>query len=469
MKHDMTRRSDYDFFDEAMNSFFPAFYGGRQAQKYMRTDIKETDDSYLMEVEIPGADKKDIRLMTRIEEGIWGYLDIDKLDKILFNLLSNAIKYTPEHKNIEVTANTVYKDGCRYLLLKVRDEGIGIAEKDLKHIFTKFYNTRNHAGYESNGIGLSLTKELITLHHGSIEVSSELGKGSLFSVEIPIDKEIYTEQELTDSIPVYPEENTEDSNPPARDNRPHILFVDDNAELCELIRNLFNKKYHILTAQSAAEGFELLKDNAIDIIICDVMMPQTNGLEFCRRIKGDTQTNHIPIIMLTAKNTEEDRIECYQAGAESYIAKPFEMKVLQARISNLLQKQELCQKSFRSRMEINIDNIDYKSYDEKFLTDAMQCVEKHIQDPDFDLDRMASELHISRSTLTRKCKVIAGCTPLDFIRNIKLKYACALLRNDKAGNISEVAYATGFSSAKYFTKCFKEEFGMTPTEYQNQQ
>ena len=417
----------------------------------------------------PMAHKKDIRLMTRIEEGIWGYLDIDKLDKILFNLLSNAIKYTPEHKNIEVTANTVYKDGCRYLLLKVRDEGIGIAEKDLKHIFTKFYNTRNHAGYESNGIGLSLTKELITLHHGSIEVSSELGKGSLFSVEIPIDKEIYTEQELTDSIPVYPEENTEDSNPPARDNRPHILFVDDNAELCELIRNLFNKKYHILTAQSAAEGFELLKDNAIDIIICDVMMPQTNGLEFCRRIKGDTQTNHIPIIMLTAKNTEEDRIECYQAGAESYIAKPFEMKVLQARISNLLQKQELCQKSFRSRMEINIDNIDYKSYDEKFLTDAMQCVEKHIQDPDFDLDRMASELHISRSTLTRKCKVIAGCTPLDFIRNIKLKYACALLRNDKAGNISEVAYATGFSSAKYFTKCFKEEFGMTPTEYQNQQ
>lgn len=193
-----------------------------------------------------------------------------------------------------------------------------------------------------------------------------------------------------------------------------------------------------------------------------------NGLEFCRRIKRDLQTNHIPVIMLTAKNTADDQIECYKAGAESYIAKPFEMKILQARIDNLLQKREVCQKSFRSKMEINISNIDYKSYDEKFLTDAMQCVERHIQNPDFDIEQMASELHISRSTLTRKCKVITGCTPWELIRNIRLKYACALLIKNKTGSISEVAYATGFSSSKYFTKCFKEEFGMTPTEYQNQ-
>ena len=196
-------------------------------------------------------------------------------------------------------------------------------------------------------------------------------------------------------------------------------------------------------------------------------MPLMNGLEFCRQIKGDIQTSHIPIIMLTAKNAANDQIECYKAGAESYIAKPFEMKILQARIDNLLQSRELCRQSFRSKMEINISNLDYQSADEEFLNNAMQCVERHIQESDFDTVQMASDLHISRSTLSRKCKVITGCTPLEFIRNIKLKYACSLLKK-KAISISEVAYATGFSSPKYFTKCFKEEFGMTPTEYQNQ-
>ena len=340
------------------------------------------------------ARKKNISLSTRIEDGIWGYTDIDKLDKILFNLLSNSIKYTPEHKKINVSMTSVYKEGCRYLILKVEDEGIGIAEKDIKQIFTKFYNSKSHPRYQSNGIGLSLTKELVTLHHGNIEVSSELGKGSLFTVEIPIDREAYSEQEIVESSPLP------------------------------------------------------FQDRETDI-------PQ------------QVQTSHIPIIMLTAKNAANDQIECYKAGAESYIAKPFEMKILQARIDNLLQSREQCRQSFRSKMEINISNLDYQSADEEFLNNAMQCVEWHIQESDFDTVQMASDLHISRSTLSRKCKVITGCTPLEFIRNIKLKYACSLLKK-KAISISEVAYATGFSSPKYFTKCFKEEFGMTPTEYQNQ-
>ena len=412
------------------------------------------------------AHKKNINLTTQIEIGIWGYLDIDKFDKILFNLLSNAIKYTPENKNIHVSTATVYKDGYRYLLLKIEDEGIGIAEKDIKQIFTKFYNNKNRPGYESNGIGLSLTKELITLHHGNIEVSSEVGKGSVFTVEMPIDKENYNEQEITNASPEALQNEKAEAS--VLEDNPCILFIDDNEELRELIPHIFNKKYKILTAENGLEGLEILNNNLVDIIICDIMMPQMNGLEFCRKIKEDLQTNHIPVIMLTAKNTTEDQIECYKVGAESYIAKPFEMKILQARIDNLLQKREMCQKSFRSKMEINISNIDYKSHDEKFLNDAMQCVEQHIQDPDFDIEQMSSDLHISRSTLTRKCKVIAGCTPWEFIRNIRLKYACALLKKDKVVNISEVAYATGFSSSKYFTKCFKEEFGMTPTEYQNQ-
>ena len=411
------------------------------------------------------AHQKSISLSTRIDDGIWGYMDIDKFDKILFNLLSNAIKYTPEHKKINVSLSAIYKEGCRFLVLNVEDEGIGIAEKDIKHIFTKFYNNKNHPGCQSNGIGLSLTKELVTLHHGTIEVSSEPGKGSVFTVEIPIDREVYSEREIAESSLLTVQEEETDTFIP--DEKPCILFIDDNKDLRELIQHILSKKYQIFIAENALQGLELLKNTPVDIIICDIMMPQMNGLEFCQQIKGDIQTNHIPIIMLTAKNAVDDQIECYKAGAESYIAKPFEMKILQARIDNLLQSHEQSRQSFRSKMEINISNLNYQTSDEEFLNNAMQCVERHIQESEFDTVQMANELHISRSTLSRKCKVISGCTPLEFIRNIKLKYACALLKK-KTISISEVAYATGFSSPKYFTKCFKEEFGMTPTEYQSQ-
>lgn len=411
------------------------------------------------------AHQKSISLSTRIDDGIWGYMDIDKFDKILFNLLSNAIKYTPEHKKINVSLSAIYKEGCRFLVLNVEDEGIGIAEKDIKHIFTKFYNNKNHPGCQSNGIGLSLTKELVTLHHGTIEVSSEPGKGSVFTVEIPIDREVYSEREIAESSLLTVQEEETDTFIP--DEKPCILFIDDNKDLRKLIQHILSKKYQIFIAENALQGLELLKNTPVDIIICDIMMPQMNGLEFCQQIKGDIQTNHIPIIMLTAKNAVDDQIECYKAGAESYIAKPFEMKILQARIDNLLQSREQSRQSFRSKMEINISNLNYQTSDEEFLNNAMQCVERHIQESEFDTVQMANELHISRSTLSRKCKVISGCTPLEFIRNIKLKYACALLKK-KTISISEVAYATGFSSPKYFTKCFKEEFGMTPTEYQSQ-
>lgn len=412
------------------------------------------------------ARKKNISLTSQIEDGIWGYLDIDKFDKMVFNLLSNAIKYTPEHKKVNVKMQVEYKEGCRYLILKVEDEGIGIEEKDLKLIFTKFYNNKNNQGFQSNGIGLSLTKELVTLHHGSIEVSSTPGLGSTFTVELPIDREIYKESEIVESHPLVSLDKENETF--EQEEKPCILFIDDNNDLRELIHHIFNKKYLVLTAESGFRGLDLLKSNPVDIIICDVMMPQMNGLEFCKRIKGDIQTSHIPIIMLTAKNRTDDQIECYKAGAESYIAKPFEMKVLQARIDNLLQAKEFSRQNFRCNMEVNYSNLNYQSADEQFLKNAIQCVEEHIQEADFDIILMASELHISRSTLNRKLKVITGCTPLEFIRNIKLKYACTLLKN-KEISISEVAYATGFSFPKYFTKCFKEEFGMTPTEYQNKE
>lgn len=411
------------------------------------------------------AQKKGIRLITQIEEDIQGYIDFDKMDKILFNLLSNAIKYTPEHKQIRLVLKVNRRDEFRYLFIQVEDEGIGISAKEIKLIFNKFYNNKRLPGCESNGIGLSLTKELITLHHGSIEVQSETNKGSVFTVEIPIDKDIYTEQEIYEST-ILPNEEIESviENEETND-RPCILFVDDNKDLRELMRNILGKSYQLITAKNGIEGLKLLSENNIDIAICDLMMPEMDGLEFCRHLKTDVQTSHIPVLMLTAKNGTEDQIECYKAGAESYIAKPFEMKILQARIENLLKARESRQLSFRTKTEMNISTLDYQSVDEQFLNNAIKCIETHLSESNFDIPQMAMELNMSTSTLTRKFKVITGLTPLGFIRNIKLKHACIMLK-DKSVNISEVAYATGFSIPKYFTKCFKDEFGITPTEYQ---
>ena len=247
-----------------------------------------------------------------------------------------------------------------------------------------------------------------------------------------------------------------------------LLLAEDERSLARALTVLLRKNnYEVDAVYDGEEAMAYLGSGNYDGAILDIMMPGMDGFALCRKLKSQLETSHIPIIMLTAKNAVDDQIECYKAGAESYIAKPFEMKILQARIDNLLQSREQSRQSFRSKMEINISNLNYQTSDEEFLNNAMQCVERHIQESEFDTVQMANELHISRSTLSRKCKVISGCTPLEFIRNIKLKYACALLKK-KTISISEVAYATGFSSPKYFTKCFKEEFGMTPTEYQSQ-
>ena len=244
-----------------------------------------------------------------------------------------------------------------------------------------------------------------------------------------------------------------------------ILLVEDEKNIRDAVAAYLERAgYWVTPAADGQEAVDAFSLHQFDLVILDLMLPRLPGEKVCRIIRD---TSDVPIIMLTAKNAVDDQIECYKAGAESYIAKPFEMKILQARIDNLLQSREQSRQSFRSKMEINISNLNYQTSDEEFLNNAMQCVERHIQESEFDTVQMANELHISRSTLSRKCKVISGCTPLEFIRNIKLKYACALLKK-KTISISEVAYATGFSSPKYFTKCFKEEFGMTPTEYQSQ-
>lgn len=416
---------------------------------------------------LPLAQKKNIMLEVHLDaKELQGYADFDKLDKIMHNLLSNALKYTPENKHILVEAEEKVEKGCRVLTIRVKDEGIGIAAKDIEHIFTRFHSVRKDKGFESNGIGLSLTKDLINLHNGTIKVDSVLGKGACFVVELPIDKESYSADELIDEIIDL---HTSPDNvgyyiPSGEMDKPAVLIIDDNTELLSIMKDVFRERYMVLTAMDGLQAWDKLKNNEVDVIICDIMLPDINGWELCARIKKDLRFNHIPVIILTAKNGIEDRVASYEAGADGYIAKPFELKILFARVDNLIRSSKMLQIAFRREENISLESLAYPSVDKKFLESIIHSVEQHLEESEFDLEQLSIEMNMSKSTLYRKIKSMTGMTPLEFVRNIKMKRACMMLLS-RTRNISEIAYSLGFSSPKYFTKCFKDEYDITPSEY----
>jgi signal transduction histidine kinase/DNA-binding response OmpR family regulator/streptogramin lyase len=419
--------------------------------------------------------KKNINfLFSSTANQIPAYFDADKIDKIIFNLLSNAFKYTPENGEVKIEMEQFSMPEHKHLGIRISDTGIGIAEEDLNRIFLRFYNNKMKEAGETNGIGLSLTKELVELHHGTISVNSQQGAGTVFSINIPIDCESYSDAELgiADQSMLYEKnmerigtvENAANSSEETAEQT-HILLVEDNEELLVLIQEILSKHYRVTTAGNGVEAIKRIHENEVHIIISDVMMPEMDGLELCRILKTDMETSHIPVILLTAKNSTDDRIDCYNAGGDAYISKPFELKVLEARINNFIANKRNRQKAFRSDFEINISKLEYPSINEQFLKSAVSIIEQHLaEEEDFDVNKMADILNMSKSTLYRKIKSLTGLSPRDFIRNIRLKHACMKLK-DKSISISEVAYAVGFSDPKYFSACFKQEFNITPKEY----
>ena len=410
------------------------------------------------------------------DKHLTGYFDRDKLDKIVSNLLSNACKYTKDGGDIKLLMELLFEFGHRQLRIQVIDTGEGIAPADLENIFKRFYTANNRDESESNGIGLSLTKDLVELHHGTIGVESELGKGSTFTVDLPIDKDSYEEYELMEGelsannvkadVILENEELTDSEtveNLRTADN--HLLLVEDNEELLYLMERILSRHYHVLIAKDGLEALDIIKDNEIDIIISDVMMPEMDGLELCRTLKSNLETSHIPIILLTAKNTAEDRIECYNAGADGYISKPFELKILEARINNFIMHKKNKQEEFRTNVEVYIDSLETSSIDKEFLDKVISVIKSNMSEGDFDVVQLADALAVSKSSLYRKMKIETGLSPIEFIRNIRLKHGSQLLK-DRSISVAEVAYECGFSNPKYFATCFKEEFGVTPKEYQ---
>lgn len=414
----------------------------------------------------PFAEQKQIRLSFSDEsKGLYMFFDRDKLHKIIDNLLSNAMKFTPSGGNIRVT---VRRKQLR-VEIEVTDTGCGISEENLKHIFTRFYQVDDDAGrHIGSGIGLNLVHDYVKLHKGEMRVASEVGKGSSFFLELPIDLKPEGMPEMseyvtgTDQKPaVVPPEN---AGLPTGNHQYTILVVEDNDEFRKFLSHELSEDYDVLTASDGIEAALVAEEKDPDLIISDIMMPRMNGLDLCKRIKDCLPTSHIPVILLTAKGSDHVRTEGYEAGADAYISKPFDMEVLRARIRNLLKRQSERRQEFTHNITLDPKQISITSKDEVFLQQAIGCIEKNMADPNYMTDNLASDVAMSRMSLYRKVKAVTGQTPADFIRTIRLKYAAQLL---KTGNltVSEVCDKTGFATPQNFTKRFREMFGVLPSQY----
>ena len=420
----------------------------------------------------PLMQKKKMQFVLRCEpESFSAYFDSDKLDKILYNLLSNAAKYNCPGGMVQVELEQD-KTG-HYAYLSVKDNGKGMASEAVKNLFKRFYEG-DYRKFNTigTGIGLSLTKDLVELHGGTITVKSEPNKGTDFRVMIPIDREAYKEQQIDEdavisSDPLLPTQPVEIPSIEKKGEEKvySLLLVEDNEELLKLMVNLLSTDYNVYTAGTGVEGLEVLKAENIDIVVSDVMMPEMDGIEFCKQIKGSLETCHIPVILLTAKNQEEDRVEAYDSGADAFISKPFNLSVLHARISNLLRERERTGRNFKNQLVFETKELDYTSLDEEFMKRVVECVNNHLDDPNFDQTTLVEEIGSTRSTLYRKLKSLTGLTYSSFILNIRMKAACRIMEENKGVRISDLSYLVGFSDPKYFSSCFKKEFGMQPSEY----
>lgn len=420
----------------------------------------------------PLMDKKHINFSYEHDcEPVHGYFDADKVEKILFNVISNAYKYTPDGGSIDVTVKKEADGDKETAVIKVSDTGVGISKKNIDKIFNRFYTIDREERVESNGIGLSLVKDLVELHHGSVSVESTPGKGSVFTLKIPVSRGCYADDEIAamdiagnrGHASLSKDLETLDMSTDHVNRDITLLIVEDNEELLSIMSKIFTRTYHVLTACNGKDALTIVEKNDVDIIVSDVMMPEMNGLEFCHQLKSDIKTSHTPIILLTAKSRPEDRVECYKAGADGYISKPFELSVLAARIANFITNKQNRQEKFKETPEEDSSSLELSTLDKEFLDKIIALVNEHIDDEEFDIGSLANEVAMSRSSLYRKIKIITGMSPVELVRNTKLKKSYELLREGRM-NISQVAYTTGFSNPKYFSTCFKEQFGISPRD-----
>lgn len=394
--------------------------------------------------------------------------DQDKLEKILFNLLSNAFKFTPENGSVSVSVDVKNEGDLRWLDIRVKDTGIGIPRDNQEKIFERFFqnDVPRSMVNQGTGIGLSIVKEFVRSFDGSVRVESEPNKGSTFIVELPV-REI-SHHSVPEVVVTHDEAVLDHVHDHAQDleRKPVLLLVEDNEDFRFYLKDNLKLNYDVVEARNGKEGFKTAQQHLPDLIVSDVMMPEMNGVELCKAIKGHPNLSHIPVILLTARMAEDQKMEGFQAGADDYVTKPFSFEILLARIRNLIHQREIFHKDFRRQIEVKASTIRITSMDEKLIQNAIKIVESNITDPDFSVEDLSHELGMSRVHLYKKLLALTGKSPLEFIRTIRLQQAAQLLEKSQL-TVSEVAYRVGFNNPKYFTKYFKEEYKVLPSAYSN--
>ncbi len=422
-----------------------------------------------------------------VEKSILTSFDFDKLEKIVFNLLSNAFKYTEDKGVIEISISK-YKvengensseglTSVPYIQIVVKDTGKGIAPEHLEHIFEKFFQVKDHTKIYTtgSGIGLNYIKELVEVHGGKIYVSSTLGIGTTFNVFIPITN---VDSELANQIPedytpkVYLSNNIQPvieqvaSSEKMEKKAKHaetILVVEDDMDLMNYLHGSLSD-YEVILAKNGIEGVEKAKEFQPDLIISDVMMPEMNGIELCKVLKNDLITSHIPIILLTARTLIEHKIEGIEIGADDYIEKPFSLKLLLARVKNLIDSRRQLRERFRNEFLFEPKDVTITSSDEKMIKNMMEMIENNLSESQFNVDELCKHFYLSRSHFTRKIKQLTSLSPIELLTSFRLKRAAKLVAQNKLP-ISEVAYMVGFEHPNSLSRAFRKEFGVSPTEY----
>ena len=412
------------------------------------------------------AQKKHITISMDAPDTIMLRADQDKIERICYNLLSNALKYTSEGGEISLMAK---EEGGR-VMISVADNGCGISSDELPYIFDRFYQAKN-AG-RGTGIGLAIVKAFTELHHGEVSATSIEGKGSTFTIHIPVRQKGEVTNQSTEKIEQLVEPSSAEEVPnqarhideliqPYQTDKPEVLIIDDNIDIRTYLRSVLSEKYNVSEAADGKVGLELARKIVPDIVLSDIMMPVMDGLAFCQQLKTDKAISHIPVILLTARSLDEQRAEGYEHGADAYLSKPFSLRLLLSRIDNLIESRKKLNQTWSKGVEDDeIGNIS-NEIDKSFLKQLRKIIQENLADSDLSVEQIGDEIGLSRVQLYRKVKALTGYSPVEIVRKARLTRARHLLQTTER-TVSEVAYAVGFSTPSYFSKCYKDEFGENP-------
>jgi signal transduction histidine kinase/DNA-binding response OmpR family regulator len=422
----------------------------------------------LLETEVDPRLKNDFR-----DEVVSFYFDEDIIEKILTNLLANAFKFTPADGNIIVS---ICLSENAMLELKVEDTGTGIPSEKLPFIFDRFYQAddSHKKQYEGTGIGLALVKELVELHNGTISVESTINSGTTFSCYFPFNKKVLSKNTAINKtlfenpVEVITEAENEEHEENGNGGQARVLVVEDQQDVRKYIRSKLADAYIVLEAKNGKEGFDMARQHIPDLVISDVMMPEMDGFELCQQLKTDDFTSHIPVILLTARAEDIDKLTGLETGADAYLIKPFNSKELLLRVHNLIELRKKLRKKFSGKLLVKPSEITVTSKDSEFMQRLLDTVEKHISDEKFSVEQLGHEFGMSPSQINRKLKAIINQSAVEFIRSIRMQRALELLKSDQA-TIAEIAYEIGFREPAYFSRVFKNHFGYPPSDVKKEE